>query len=152
MGNCEDINESTITALSSLPSCLDYPDSGNERALWPWLSLFHMFRSKVLTALFPILHQVDIIFQCSGFKWGKNELDNQQRQQQRALQHLMCYRKILDFEEKWNSALKLLLYCFLWALHWSAASLPDMYYLEMGPRANEYVWITVNLIYILLWM
>lgn len=50
------------------------PDSGNE-GLRPWLYSFTCSWSKVLTALFPILHQVDIIFQCSGFKWGKNELD-----------------------------------------------------------------------------
>ena len=117
----EDINEPTITALSSLPSCQQLALAQVMKVLQPWLYSFTCSWSKVLTALFPILHQVDIIFQCNGFKWGRNDLDKStETRQQESITAFEVLQKNPGFWKKseiqhWNCyytvSLGLALFC-----------------------------------------
>lgn len=133
----EDINESTIYCpfTLSIPSCQQLALTQVMKGLRPWLYSFTHVPKQSSTALFPILlpsrHNIPMQWVQVRQKWIRQiNRDGSKR----ALQHLMCYRKILDFERKWNSALKLLLYCFSGpCIDLQPVSLTCIIY-KMGPR------------------
>ena len=109
----EDINESTITALSSLPSCQQLALTQVMKGLRPWL-YFHMFLKQSSHSIVPhpspSRHNIPM-------QWGqvRQKWIRQINRDTAAREHYSIWcatEKSWILKEEWNSALKLLLYCF----------------------------------------
>lgn len=131
----EDINESTITALSSLPSCQQLALTQVMKGLRPWL-YFHMFLKQSSHSIVPhpspSRHNIPM-------QWGqvRQKWIRQINRDTAAREHYSIWcatEKSWILKEEWNSALKLLLYCFSGpCIDLQPVSLTCIIY-KMGPR------------------